>query len=353
MVGVGQDFRLRRVFFRPVPLLVELFGERKRILHALDVAARAGIAVPVPGAADTAAGFIDPGMEAEAAKAVQHVQAGKARADNDGIIDRAGLRLVVTIGGAGHGAFPVLEVFCFGRRSRLSRSLTLEQPKARRWSIASVRSHPRLLRWPVMQAASVRQVMISPRIGNYTGGCERRFCGSREVFMEHPLRVDEFSPAERGVIARRWAGRRRCTGSIGNAIAAIAEPSGQRRALAQAVGRALRRLSGCRQHPHPAESGAARGLQDRTCGDRDGRLGPRQPSRLCGPLRRSLLRRLLAIRRRRDRRSRSRHHHGRQIGWPRDAQAPAFRCTRSTRRSPRKGWRCRPEAVRRSGYPAM
>src|SRR6185312_6519714 len=57
VIGVGEDFGLRRILFRPAPLLVELFREGKRILHALDVTARAGIAVPVPGAAHAAACF--------------------------------------------------------------------------------------------------------------------------------------------------------------------------------------------------------------------------------------------------------------------------------------------------------
>ena len=52
VVGVFQDFRLRRVALAPVPFLLQFVGERIGILHAFDVAARAGIAVPVPGAAD-------------------------------------------------------------------------------------------------------------------------------------------------------------------------------------------------------------------------------------------------------------------------------------------------------------
>ena len=85
VIGVVENLRLRRVFLRPVPLLVEFFRERERILHALDVAARAGIAVPVPGAADAATGLIDPRGEAESAQAVQHVHAGEAGADDDGV----------------------------------------------------------------------------------------------------------------------------------------------------------------------------------------------------------------------------------------------------------------------------
>ena len=60
VVGVFQNLRLRRVALAPVPFLLQLFGERIGILHALDVAARAGIAVPVPGAADAIALLIDP-----------------------------------------------------------------------------------------------------------------------------------------------------------------------------------------------------------------------------------------------------------------------------------------------------
>ena len=85
MVGVSEDFRLRRIFLRPVPFLVQLLREREGILQALDVAAGAGIAVPVPGAANAAAGFENPCGEAEPAQPVQHVQAGKARADHDGV----------------------------------------------------------------------------------------------------------------------------------------------------------------------------------------------------------------------------------------------------------------------------
>src|SRR5262249_10533178 len=61
------------------------------ILHALNVAARAGIAIPVPGAADAAALLKDPCRHAEPVQPVQHVHAGKACADHDNVIAR-GLR---------------------------------------------------------------------------------------------------------------------------------------------------------------------------------------------------------------------------------------------------------------------
>src|SRR5262249_13554256 len=85
VVGVSENFRLRRIFFRPVPFLVQLFRERERVLQALDVAAGSGIAIPVPRSADAAAGLVDPCGESELPQSMQHVQAGKTRADHDGI----------------------------------------------------------------------------------------------------------------------------------------------------------------------------------------------------------------------------------------------------------------------------
>jgi hypothetical protein len=52
VIEVTQDLRLRRVALGPMPLLLQGFVERKRVLHALDVDARARIAVVKPGAAD-------------------------------------------------------------------------------------------------------------------------------------------------------------------------------------------------------------------------------------------------------------------------------------------------------------
>ena len=59
VVGVFQNFRLRRVALTPVPVLLQLVGERIGILHAFDVTAGAWIAVPVPGASDATALLID------------------------------------------------------------------------------------------------------------------------------------------------------------------------------------------------------------------------------------------------------------------------------------------------------
>ena len=82
VVGVFQDLGLRGVALRPLPLLLELGRERVRVVHALDVAARAGIAVPVPGAADALAALEDLRGKAELPEAIEHVEPGEAGSDD-------------------------------------------------------------------------------------------------------------------------------------------------------------------------------------------------------------------------------------------------------------------------------
>jgi hypothetical protein len=65
-----------------LPVLLQFLREAERILHALDVAAGTGIAVPVPGAAH---------LEGAHGKAMQQIKAGEAGADYDDI-DLFGLR---------------------------------------------------------------------------------------------------------------------------------------------------------------------------------------------------------------------------------------------------------------------
>src|SRR6185436_4855669 len=79
---IAQDFRLRCVFFRPGPFAVEFGIERVAVVHGLDVAACAGIAVPVPGAADIAGVLDHDGGEAGLAKAMQKIKAGKPGAND-------------------------------------------------------------------------------------------------------------------------------------------------------------------------------------------------------------------------------------------------------------------------------
>src|SRR5262249_45445241 len=86
VVGIGEDFRLGRVFLRPVPFLIQLLRKGKRVLHAFDVATRAGIAIPVPGATDAAPGLKNARREAEPAQSMQHIHAGESGADNHGVV---------------------------------------------------------------------------------------------------------------------------------------------------------------------------------------------------------------------------------------------------------------------------
>src|SRR3546814_14825360 len=81
MLGVTQNLRLGGVALAPRPFLLQRLGELVGVERALHIAARAGIAVPVPGAADAAARLEDAHREPEAAQPLKHVHPGKACAD--------------------------------------------------------------------------------------------------------------------------------------------------------------------------------------------------------------------------------------------------------------------------------
>ena len=83
VVGVPQHLGLGGEALRPVPLLFKLVAEPVGVVDALDVTAGAGVAVPVPRAADTGSGFEHPHGEAGLAETVEHVHAGEAGADHD------------------------------------------------------------------------------------------------------------------------------------------------------------------------------------------------------------------------------------------------------------------------------
>src|SRR4030088_3086534 len=82
VVGIAQDLGLGGVALGPFPFLLQLGRELVGILDAFDVAARAGIAVPVPGAADALAGLEHPHPKTLQAQAVQHVHAAEPGADD-------------------------------------------------------------------------------------------------------------------------------------------------------------------------------------------------------------------------------------------------------------------------------
>ena len=82
VVDVAQDFWLGAVAFRPFPHLLQVVGEGIGVLEAFDVAARAGIAVPEPGAANVRPGLESAHAQAHAAQAVDGVQPGQSAPDN-------------------------------------------------------------------------------------------------------------------------------------------------------------------------------------------------------------------------------------------------------------------------------
>jgi hypothetical protein len=57
----------------PVPFVQQLLREGEGVGIALGIETRAGIAVPVPGAADAGAGLKHPGAQAELAEAIKLV----------------------------------------------------------------------------------------------------------------------------------------------------------------------------------------------------------------------------------------------------------------------------------------
>src|SRR5262249_901059 len=73
---VAKDLGLCRVALRPLPLLLQLGIEAVGVVEALDVAARTGVAVPVPRAPDVAGALQRQGREAERAEPVGRVETG-------------------------------------------------------------------------------------------------------------------------------------------------------------------------------------------------------------------------------------------------------------------------------------
>ena len=88
VVRVPQQLWLRGVALAPVPLLLELLVEAVRVLEALNVDARVGIAVVVPSAAYAVRRLDDESLQAGPPGPVRHMEAAKAR-PHDQEIDRA------------------------------------------------------------------------------------------------------------------------------------------------------------------------------------------------------------------------------------------------------------------------
>ena len=92
VIEVALQLRLGGEPLGPVPLLLQLLGERVAVIPTLHVAAGAGIAVPVPRPPHAVALLEHPHGEPQAAQPVQHVQPGRAGADDDRVEIPAGLR---------------------------------------------------------------------------------------------------------------------------------------------------------------------------------------------------------------------------------------------------------------------
>ena len=101
VIGVAKDLRLAGVALAPLPVLLQVVGETVGILHALDIAARTGVAVPIPGAADAGARLEDRAAKAGSPQAMKHVKAGETGAHHNRVVTR------VTYFGQGHRLPPL------------------------------------------------------------------------------------------------------------------------------------------------------------------------------------------------------------------------------------------------------
>ena len=70
VVQVAKDLRLGGVLLAPVPVLLKLLVKGVRVVHAFDIASRAGVAVPVPDSADAVRGLEHPDGQAVTAQPV-------------------------------------------------------------------------------------------------------------------------------------------------------------------------------------------------------------------------------------------------------------------------------------------
>src|SRR6185436_8726344 len=86
VVEIAQVLGLAREFLLPVPFVQKLAREGVAVGVALRIEARAGIAVPVPGAAEIAARLEDGRLDAEIGQPLDLVDAGDAGADDDDFV---------------------------------------------------------------------------------------------------------------------------------------------------------------------------------------------------------------------------------------------------------------------------
>src|SRR5262249_58510357 len=80
---IAQDLGLRRVALGPPPFGLQLEIEAVGVVDALDVAARARVAVPVPRPADVVGALEDGDREPEPAQVIKEVQSSEPGAHAD------------------------------------------------------------------------------------------------------------------------------------------------------------------------------------------------------------------------------------------------------------------------------
>ena len=122
MLQVAQNLRLCGEALGPAPLLLQRVRELVGILDAVGIAAGAGVAVPVPGAAHPASPLEDADGETHIAQPMEHVEPGEPCADHDRV-DIRRVRVMPTVlgvlscGRCGHGRF---RFACLGSLARTS-----------------------------------------------------------------------------------------------------------------------------------------------------------------------------------------------------------------------------------------
>src|SRR4029077_7362310 len=83
VIEIALGLGLRGEVFLPMPLVQQFLRKGVAVSPAFGIEARAGIAVPVPRAADTGAGLEHPRLEPEFAQLVELIKAGNTGADDD------------------------------------------------------------------------------------------------------------------------------------------------------------------------------------------------------------------------------------------------------------------------------
>ena len=117
----------------PVPFFQQFLRKGVAVSPALGIEAGAGIAVPVPGAADAGAGFEHPHLEAEFAQLVELVEAGNAGADDDRVEIRARIRPSLVRGRlrVSHALIPCTDA-CGNPQRKTTQSTETQQSRALR-----------------------------------------------------------------------------------------------------------------------------------------------------------------------------------------------------------------------------